>query len=241
MTVDNGWETSARAYIEFQDAGDPNRTLLLDPVMLRMCGDVAGKRALDVGAGEGRFCRMLAERGAITIGLEPTRLLASTARDRQPGGNFVRALAERMPLHDGIFDVAVTYITLVDIIGYREAIAEMARVLRPGGRLVAANLSFVTASGPGLGWHRDDSGKRAFYRIDRYAEEWAARYEWRGISIENWHRPQSAYMQAYLEAGLILREFEEPLPQDESLRTDDEFEDWFRLPFFNVMRWEKPA
>lgn len=44
----------------------------------------------------------------------------------------------------------------------------------------------------------------------------------------------------YLGAGLLLREFLEPVPTDESLREDEEFEDWFRVPFFTVMRWDKP-
>ena len=57
------WQASAAAYIAFQDANDRNRTMLLDPIMLDLCGDVRGQRMLDLGCGEGRFCRMLA-RGA---------------------------------------------------------------------------------------------------------------------------------------------------------------------------------
>jgi hypothetical protein len=47
LAGDGGWTYSARAYIDFQDRGDYNRTLLLDPVMLRLCGDVGGQRALE--------------------------------------------------------------------------------------------------------------------------------------------------------------------------------------------------
>ena len=49
VTVDSGWNESAEAYIRFQDRGDPNRTLLLDPVMLDLCGDVRGRMALCEG------------------------------------------------------------------------------------------------------------------------------------------------------------------------------------------------
>ncbi len=64
-------------------------------------------------------------------------------------------------------------------------------------------------------------------------------YEWAGMRIVNWHRPLSQYMRAYLGAGLMLRAFLEPVPEDTSLRTQDYFEDWFRVPQFTVMRWEK--
>ena len=233
----DGWEQSAAAYIAFQDRQDPNRTILLDPEMLRVCGDVAGRWVLDLGCGEGRFCRMLAERGARTIGLDLTPHMVTTAAARDSTGTYIRAGAERLPFDAGSFDVVVSYVTLVDITGYREAIAEAARVLRPGGRLVVANLGFVTAS---EGWLRDEQGRRLYHRVDRYAEERPLELKWAGMRIINWHRPLANYMQAYLGAGLLLREFLEPVPTDESLREDEEFEDWFRVPFFTVMRWDKP-
>lgn len=59
------------------------------------------------------------------------------------------------------------------------------------------------------------------------------------MRIVNWHRPLSAYMTAYLDAGLELRAFLEPLPDDESLRAQDWAEDWFRVPLFTVMTWQK--
>lgn len=232
-----GWEFSARAYIEFQDRGDANRTLLLDPVMLDQCGDVKGKLVIDLGSGEGRFSRMLAERGARVVGLDLTRELLHTAHTRRGANDtYLRGTAERLPFRSDCFEVAVSYITLVDIVDFRAAIAEAARVLRRGGRLVAANLGFITAS---AGWLRDDAGKRLYHRVDRYAAEWSQVYEWSGIRITNWHRPLSAYMSAYLDAGLELRAFLEPVPEDQSLRDDDFFEDWFRVPLCNVMTWEK--
>ena len=59
------------------------------------------------------------------------------------------------------------------------------------------------------------------------------------MRIINWHRPLASYMQAFLTSGLILRDFLTPVPEDQSLRADPFFEDWFRVPLFNVMRWEK--
>jgi 2-polyprenyl-3-methyl-5-hydroxy-6-metoxy-1,4-benzoquinol methylase len=99
------WEFSASAYIAFQDAGDRNRTLLLDPVMLALCGDVRGKRVLDVGCGEGRFCRMLAERGAAVAGID----VAQTARARGAAFDaYAVASASALPFARGTFDLAVS-------------------------------------------------------------------------------------------------------------------------------------
>jgi SAM-dependent methyltransferase len=236
---DGGWESSAPAWLETVEENWARK--MLDPLVLRLCGNVSGARVIDVGCGEGRFSRKLAERGAFCVGIDPTSGLLSVARDRG-GMSPVRAVAERMPLRDAAFDLAITYITLVDIEDYREAIAQMARVLRPGGCVVAVNVGFVSAAvltAEGSGWVRDENGSPLHVRIDRYGEEWSVVLDWSGIRIRNWHRPLSAYMSAYLHAGLTLRRFMEPVPP-EQFRSVPEFDPAFRVPWFNVMVWEKP-
>jgi SAM-dependent methyltransferase len=248
VDYDGGWSAFARSYIEYQDSGDPARTLLLDPVMLRLAGDVAGKRVLDLGCGEGRFCRMLAERGAATVGLDLIREMVTVARQRGgPGHDYVQASGETLPFAGSVFDLVVSYITLVDIPDFRAAIAEAARCLRPGGYFLVANLSFVTAIPDSLefkqitGWVRDEAGNRLYRAVDDYIFERPLVFEWRGTKVRNWHRPLGAYMQAFLTSGLLLRDFLEPKPVDDSLRSDPRFEDWYRVPEFLVMRWQKPG
>jgi SAM-dependent methyltransferase len=242
LGLDGGWIASAEAWIKNEDGpGDSNRLLLLDPVMLRACGDVAGKRVLDLGCGEGRFCRMLAARGAKVVGLDLIEEMVRAGRKR--GGDnesFVQASGETLPFTDAVFDLVVSYVSLVDIPDFRAAISESARVLKRGGRLVSANLNFASAGLPPSPWQRDEAGNRLFFRLDNYAEERSMVLEWIGVKIRNWHRPLSAYMKAYLETGLILREYLEPVPEDQSLKRDRRFEDWFRVPIFDVMVWEKP-
>ncbi|MPZ49139.1 MAG: methyltransferase domain-containing protein [Dehalococcoidia bacterium] len=238
---DGGWAASAPAWIEGQARDDdPNRVLLLDPVMLELSGPVEGKRVLDLGCGEGRFSRMLAQRGARVVGLDLIAEMVIAAQGRVSSAeSYVQATAESVPFADSTFDLVVSYVSLVDIPDFRAAIHESARVLRQGGRFLVANLNFASAS---LipSWARDEDGRRLFMRIDRYADEYARVLEWAGVKILNWHRPLSAYMKAYLEADLLLREYLEPVPSDESLRDDPSTEDWFRVPIFDVMVWEKP-
>jgi 2-polyprenyl-3-methyl-5-hydroxy-6-metoxy-1,4-benzoquinol methylase len=235
----NGWEASARAWIENVDRGEPAREVLLDPVMLELSGDVAGQRVLDDGCGEGRFARKLAAAGAEVVALDFTRPLARAAYERRvPGQLTIRGTAERLPLGSASVDLVVSYLVLVDVPDYRAAIREATRVLRPGGRLVVANTSFMSVA---AGWVRDAEGKRLHYPMDHYLEERPIELKWAGIEILNWHRPLGAYMKAFLGAGLVLRDFLEPMPADDSLRDDPYYEDWYRLPNFVVMRWEKPA
>ncbi len=229
---------SASAWIEGIERGDANRTHLLDAPMLRLAGDVANRRVLDVGCGEGRCCRMLAERGAETVGLDPVPAFVERARKAHSGGEYVEGQAEALPFHDAAFDLVVAYLTLIDIADHRAAIAEMARVLRPGGRLIVANLQSFITTRPDA-WRRNERGEKTHVEVDDYFEERANRCEWGDISILNWHRPLQSYMAAFLGAGLVLRAFEEPHPTPEAIAQVPALRDQNRVPFFYVAAWEK--
>ncbi|WP_428927824.1 class I SAM-dependent methyltransferase [Marinibacterium sp. SX1] len=235
--MSDGWDASAGAWIAEQGAaGDFARAFTLDAPMQARVRAAAPGRVLDVGCGEGRFCRWLAGQGIAAVGLDPTAGLLDRARALHPEGTYHQGQAEALPFGDGVFDMAISYLTLIDIADYRAAIAEMARVLRPGGRLLVANLQGYHTCGDGRAdWQADGSAR---VRLDRYLVERAAWAEWRGIRIRNWHRPLGAYMQAFLSAGLELRHFDEPAPVGgaEPKQTRNT-----HAPFFHVMEWQRPA
>ena len=236
---DNGWAGSAGAWVEFVDGADPNRTYVLDPVMNAKTADVAGLRVLDVGCGEGRFCRALSERGAAPVGIDPTPALLDVARTRHPEGEYVECGAEAMPFEDGAFEVVVSYVSLCDIPDYRAAIAEQARVLKPGGRMVVAlHNAFVTTSP--TGWLKDEGGRKTVFPVDNYTFESGSKVAWRGIEVVNYHRPMAAYMSAFLKEGLRLVSYEEPLPSPQDVTDHPYVADFLRVPVFTVLEWAKP-
>jgi len=234
-----GWDESAAAWIRHMgERGDWAREWVLDPVLL---GHVEGRGfadALDVGCGEGRFCRLLRARGIDAVGIDAAPAMIAEARRRDPAGCYEVARAEALPFPAARFDLAVSCLSLLDIAGFREAIMEMARVLRPGGTLLAANLSSFFTAGPPDGWERDGQGRRLRFPIDRYLEEREDRVRFSGIDVVNWHRPLGAYMTAFLGAGLILRAFEEPVPKGGDPERAAAYR---RVPWFTLMAWEKPA
>ncbi len=234
--TDNGWENSAAAWIADQgEAGDFSRQYVLDAPMLARIrqGRAEGRfaSALDVGSGEGRFCRILGAEGIAATGLEPTPTLRATARNRDPEGCYVNGRAEALPFADASFDLVISYLTLIDIDGIDQAIAEMARVLAPGGSLLIANLNGFSTAGE---WRRQMDGS-PYFRLDHYLEPRTEWVSWRGISIRNWHRPMQSYMQLLIGAGLRLAHFEEPRPSGGGKHA----ERFARVPYFHIMEWVK--
>lgn len=239
--MDAGWDQSAEGWLEVMGAhGDATRQYVLDAPMVAALPDRG--RMLDVGCGEGRFCRMARARGLDVVGLDPTAALLDRARALDPGGRYVEGRAEALPFEDASFDVVVFYLSLIDIPDIRAALAEAARVVRPGGRLLIANLhAYVTArprGWPGEGGHWvEKDGERLYLAVDDMMEERGVVSAWGGIRIVNYHRPLSAYMAALLKAGLVLEQFDDP----PCTAPDAEFAARYRrMPWVFMMVWRAP-
>jgi SAM-dependent methyltransferase len=236
--MSQGWNESAQAWIDVIGAdGDWGRRHVLDAPMLARVEGRGFRHAVDIGCGEGRFCRMLRASGIAATGIDPTAALIEQARALDPGGDYRVAQAESLDLPDAGFDLAVAYLSLIDIADLPRAIAEVHRVLRPGGTFLIANLQAFNTACPQQGWTREPDGTRRFC-IDDYLEERPVWVQWRGIRIQNWHRPLQAYLGGLLTAGFELRHFAEPAPVGID---DDKAQRYRRAPNFLVMEWRKAS
>ncbi|WP_230374214.1 class I SAM-dependent methyltransferase [Pontivivens ytuae] len=230
------WDQSADAWIASQGAhGDFARQYVLDTPMLARVRAFAPRRLLDLGCGEGRFCRRLAGDVEELTGLDPTTTLIARAR-ALGGARFVEGRAERMPFADDSFDMVVSYLTLLDIGEIDAALDEVRRVLRPGGRVLIANLTgFATAANGTCGtWSSRPDGSRDM-TVRRYLECRGEMVEWNGVSIENWHRPLSFYMQAFLSRGFTLTHFDEPACTDPAHPKAEAYDN---APYHLMMEWQ---
>ena len=138
--VDRGRRDWARDEIAWGVWHVPESDLLLLP-------DLDGLDVVELGCGTGYVSSWLARRGARPIGLDNSRRQLATARAFQQEFELtfplVHADAERVPLRDGSFDLAVSeYGAAIWCDPYRW-IPEAARLLRPGGQLVFLGHSYL--------------------------------------------------------------------------------------------------
>jgi ubiquinone biosynthesis O-methyltransferase len=113
-------------------------------LILELAGNVAGLRVLDIGCGDGELTLRLWERGAQITGIDasPEMIEAARARakNRQAPVAFEVAAAEQLPFESERFDVVVAITILCFVPNAAPVFREIARVLRPSGRLVIGEL-----------------------------------------------------------------------------------------------------
>jgi ubiquinone/menaquinone biosynthesis C-methylase UbiE len=112
-------------------------------LVAELAGVGPGDRVVDVGSGPGRFLWEAAERGAEAVGVEPSAQMRRVAGWRTPAAlraafRVEDGAAERIPLADGWATVAVAVASYHHWADPDAGLAELRRVLGPGGRLLIA-------------------------------------------------------------------------------------------------------
>src|SRR4051794_17203341 len=93
-----------------------------------------GDQLLDLACGTGNAAAVAAARGARVTGLDSSQRLLEVARERVPDGEFVHGDMGDLPFADAAFDAAVSVFGIIFARPAEPAVAELARVVRPGGR-----------------------------------------------------------------------------------------------------------
>ncbi len=121
-----------------------------------------GQRLLDLGCGNGlmtlELARAVGPQGRV-VGVDPSAAMLAAARDACDGRDnviLIEGAAEALPLEDTSLDGAVSVQVFEYVAAIPAALAELRRVLRPGGRLVIGDMHFGTAA-----WRSDDPARMA--------------------------------------------------------------------------------
>jgi len=242
-TLNREWCEMAPAWIkESREGINPTRTGLLDAPMLSSCGNVEGLNILDCGCGEGRFCRMLVQRGAefvLGIDLCPSMIEAAD-ESRTDRDKYRVADARKLDfLETASFDICISYLNQCDLPDFQENCREVFRVLKPGGRFIIANLHPMRSAVGG--WHRSDDGGKLHVILDEYFVETERHWKMLGSDFTNFHRTLSTYIRCFLRTGFILKDLIEPTLNKFQLKSFPQLSDEVRVPNFIIYVLSKPC
>ncbi|MGI8937840.1 MAG: class I SAM-dependent methyltransferase [Iamia sp.] len=208
------WEEQAGWWQEgFTEGADEEYVEQIMPLAARWLA--GADRVLDVGTGEGQVARQTLAGGARTVvGIDPTRAQVVEAAVRGGGPSYALAGAAALPFAPASFDAVVACLVFEHVVAVDAALAEVARVLVPGGRF-AFFLNHPLLQTPNSGWIDDHvlDPPEQYWRIGPYLREDLSLEEVEpGVRIPFVHRPLSRYLNAMAANGLLLRHMDEPSP-----------------------------
>ena len=182
--LDDGYERWSTTYDR------PLRLFSIEePPMRRLLDALPTGQVLDAACGTGRYASYLHARGHSVTGVDQSPAMLELARVKVPHGRFVTGELTDLPLDDTSVDAAVCALALVHVADLSTAIEELARVVRPGGRVLISDVHPMLVM---LGWQAQFPAEhgRAFIRLHSHLA--------------------SDYAAAALAAGLVVRSYEEP-------------------------------
>jgi 2-polyprenyl-3-methyl-5-hydroxy-6-metoxy-1,4-benzoquinol methylase len=209
--------------------GDFGRRVLLNPTIFRLLGAVEGKTIMDAGRGHGYLSRLLADRGAHVVGIEPATVpLAYATRledERSQGIRYLQRDLSALGDPGGPFDAVVANMVLLDIPDWRPALANCISALKPGGILVYSLHHPVWAPRQFGAW-----AARGVVEVRDYLNE----HDQTGGHAPSFHRPLSLYLNATVRLGGAITEVVEPQLRSDQIEHPEQ-EIFTRIPNYIVI------
>jgi SAM-dependent methyltransferase len=203
----NDYDSFAEAYAAETEANLING-YYARPAILDLAGDVAGRRILDVGCGSGPLFAALRDRGATVTGIDNSAGMLALARRRlgEDADLRVADLGGPLPYPGDMFDDAIASLVLHYLEDWGPALAELRRVLKPGGRLIASvDHPFAVTI-----MHREAGREPDYFATYEHTAEWSMGGQTALMSF--WHRPLHAMTDAFTAAGFRISVISEPAP-----------------------------
>lgn len=174
------------------------------PAVLGLVGEVSGRRILDAGCGSGPLSEALRARGAVVTGVDASAAMVDLARQRlgEDADVQVADLAAPLPFADAAFDDVVASLVLHYLEDWSAPLAELRRVLEPGGRLI------VSVNHPAA--YAIVYPEADYFALTQYSEDYT--FDGQDAVLTFWHRPLHAMTEAFTGAGFRIASVSEPPP-----------------------------
>jgi demethylmenaquinone methyltransferase / 2-methoxy-6-polyprenyl-1,4-benzoquinol methylase len=174
----------AEKYDRTNDILSAGQDRLWRRAVLRAVDARPGEKVLDLAAGTGRSSEPFADRGVLTVPCDFSVGMVRAGKRRRPDLGFVVGDATRLPFADASFDAATISFGLRNVVDPDAGLREMARVVRPGGRLVVCE--FSTIPNPLLRKAYDAYLHHGLPRVAKLVSSHGEAYDYLVDSIDAW-------------------------------------------------------
>lgn len=229
---DTSWGKVADWYNKHLETNDDTyHVKVVFPNVIRMLGDITGKKVLDLACGQGIFSEKLRDQGALVTGVDLGKQLIKIAEEnslsiKQKGTHkvtyHVASADDLYMLKNGSFDIVVCILALQNIENLQKTITEASRVLTTNGKLIFV-LNHPSFRNPRKTfWAFNEEDDTQYRRVDEYMSESHIKIDMTPGSATDkkftvsFHRPLQVYVKALSKAGFAITHLEEWISHKES-------------------------
>jgi SAM-dependent methyltransferase len=215
------------------------------PALVSLMPKLQGIMAADLGCGMGAMCHWLIAQGAASVvGFDSSEKMLARAKQESPtieNLRFEHAELDRIDLAESSFHLIVSGLALHYAADFQKIARRVSLALRPGGSFIFSVEHPIITCGE-RNWVLRDDGARAHWPVDHYLDEGSRKVSWLGfVDVPRYHRTVSSYVNALLDAGLLLKRLNEPGPSRDDMTNWPRLKDQRRRPPFLVIRADKPS
>ena len=194
-----------------------------------------GMLTVDVGCGEGRLTADLAARGHTVVGIDASETMIRHAAETHPGLRFVRADAARLPLEDRCADLAVAFMSLMDMDDMDGAVREAERILTEDGCFCLAVVHPINSAGSFASQEPDSPFviEHSYLERRRYVD--AVERDGLTMTFTSDHRSLEQYFAPLEACGFLVERLRE-IPDETEPATRASVLRWRRVPLFLHVR-----
>ncbi len=222
---DTSWEKVSTWYDEYLEKSDDTlQAKVIAPNLIRLLNLKKGDRIIDIACGQGYFSRLFALGGAQVVGIDSSKSLIASAKEKSTDVKYLIHSADKMTgITDLSQDKAVIVLALENIDTVLGVLTEAKRVLIDGGSLHIVLMHPCFRIPKDSDWGYDETKKVQYRRTDLYMKEVAYAIDahpgqktTKKITTTSYHRPLQWYFKLFKKAGLSVVGLEEWISHKES-------------------------
>lgn len=231
-------------YKELRARDDNFNVLLEQPAMAKLLPELNGKSVLDLGCGYGHNCIDFINRGAVhVVGVDISERMLDVAKSESAHEKieYINMSMTDIDRLNEKFDFIYSSLAFHYVEDFEAFAEKMYSLLNKGGQLLFSQehpLTTATKNGEGH-FNKDENGKKISYTYSNYNEAGKRTVTWYVDGVEKYHRPFGAIITALANAGFIIENVTEPLPDENALKINPALEKEYIKPCFLIVRARK--
>jgi trans-aconitate methyltransferase len=228
-------------YMKRRHRAESPNTLIENPSLFELIGDVKGKHILDLGCGDATLGKdLLQQQCSSYIGIDGSENMCKKAADNleHTQGKVIQSTMEDYKYQPSAIDLVVSQLAIQYIEDFGDLAKHVFKTLKNGGHFVfSVQHPLLTSSFKSM----TEGGKRNDWIVDDYFYSGKRVEPWIGENVVKYHRTIEEYFAALQNAGFKIRSLKEATPQAKNFENPDEFKRRMRIPLFLLFSCDKPA